>query len=237
MIHPPSPPISFANPKRFMKWALPLALPLLGISGGLLLLGSLWGLFFSPPDYQQGESVRIMYVHVPASWMALFAYGACACAAFVVVIWRHGLAAVALRSMVPLGLSFTTLSLVTGSLWGKPMWGTWWVWDARLTSMLILWFIYLGVLYILKHAPLSSAQERLAAIFTLVGAFNLPIIKWSVNWWQTLHQPASILRAGGNAIHSSFMGPLLTMAVAFLLLFGALSLLRMDTLLRERRRR
>jgi heme exporter protein C len=228
--------VSLANPKRFMKWALPVAWPLLALSILLLMIGSVWGLFFSPPDYQQGESVRIMYVHVPASWMALFAYGSCACAAFVLLIWRHGLAAVALRAMLPLGLAFTTLSLLTGSLWGKPMWGTWWVWDARLTAMLILWFLYLGVIYLLQSGPLSSKQERLAAIFTLVGAINLPIIKWSVNWWQTLHQPASILRAGGNAIHSAFMGPLLTMALAFTLLFAGLTIFRMGTILLERRR-
>ena len=236
MTRPAAPRISLANPKRFMKGALPLAWPLLALGVGLLITGSLWGLFFSPPDYQQGESVRIMYVHVPASWLALMAYGSCACAAFVLLIWRHGLSAVALRAMLPLGMIFTTLSLVTGSLWGKPMWGAWWVWDARLTSMLILWFLYVGIFYLLKTGPLSSKQERLAAIFTLVGAVNLPIIKWSVNWWQTLHQPASILRAGGNAIHSAFMGPLLTMASAFLLLFAALSLLRMGTIMMNRKR-
>ena len=162
-------------------------------------------------------------------------YGSCAVSALVVVVWRHGMAAVSLRAMLPIGLVFTTISLITGSLWGKPMWGTWWVWDARLTSMLILWFIYIGITYLLQTGPVSSQQERLAAIFTLVGAINLPIIKWSVTWWQTLHQPASILRAGGNAIHSAFMGPLLTMALAFLFLFLGVSLLRMRMILTTRR--
>ncbi len=227
--------ISLANPSRFTKLTAPFMWPFLILGIVFFITGILWGLFFSPPDYQQGECVRMMYIHVPASWMALFVYGSCTCAAFVVIVWRHGLAAIGLRAMLPLGILFTTLSLITGSLWGKPTWGTWWVWDARLTSMLILWFIYMGIHFLIQTQSSSPKQERLAAIFTIVGAINLPIIKWSVNWWQTLHQPASLMRAGGSAIHPAFMGPLLTMACAFIFIFISLTLVRMHTLLMNRR--
>ncbi|MFQ6018534.1 MAG: heme ABC transporter permease CcmC, partial [Kiloniellaceae bacterium] len=183
----------FANPGRFLRLADALlpwsaALAVVAIAVGLYL-----GLFEAPPDYQQGESVRIMYVHVPSAWMALFVYSTIAAASAAALIWRHPLADLVAKASSPVGASFTFLALVTGSLWGKPMWGAWWVWDARLTSVLVLFFLYLG------HMALMNAFEdrvrgyRAAAVLALVGFVNVPIIKFSVDWWSTLHQPASVL--------------------------------------------
>ena len=216
----------FANPNQFLRLAgrvLPWsnAIALLALVGGLY-----FGLAVSPADYQQGETVRIMYVHVPAAWMALFVYVNLALASAASLIWKHPLADLTAKSCAPIGAAFTLIALVTGSLWGKPMWGTWWVWDARLTSVLILFFLYLG------HMALTGAFEdvtrgaKAAAILALVGLINVPIIKWSVDWWNTLHQPASLTRLDAPAIHSSMLVPLLLMGVCFTAYFVSLLILR-----------
>lgn len=180
------------------------------IAAGLYL-----ALVASPPDYQQGESVRIMYVHVPAAWMAMFCYAALAGASAVGLIWKHPVADLAAKATAPIGASFTFLALVTGSLWGKPMWGTWWVWDARLTSVLILFFLYLGYMALQSAFDDPARGSRAAAIMALVGFVNVPIIKFSVDWWYTLHQPASVFRAGGPSIDASMLWPLGLMAAGF----------------------
>jgi heme exporter protein C len=205
----------FANPARFLKlaravqpWAAGIAL--ISAAAGLYL-----ALFASPPDYQQGESVRIMYVHVPSAWMAMFCYTALAGASAVALIWKHPLADLAAKATAPVGAAFTFLALLTGSLWGKPMWGTWWVWDARLTSVLVLFFLYLGYIALNGAFDDPARGAKASAVLALVGFVNVPIIKFSVDWWNTLHQPASVLRAGGPAIHESMLAPLLLMALAF----------------------
>ena len=225
----------FANPARFKRlsaalrpWALGIAL--------LTLLGGLWlALFDSPPDYQQGETVRIMYIHVPSAWMAMMVYSTMAVGSAVGLVWKHPVAELYTKAAAPLGAGFTALCLLSGSLWGQPMWGTWWVWDARLTSVLILFFIYLG--YIVLVSAFDDPQRGLkaGAVLTLVGAVNLPIIKFSVDWWNTLHQPASVIRLGGAALDPSMLWPLLIMAVAFTALFVWLVLLRTETEIAERR--
>ncbi|TVR95928.1 MAG: heme ABC transporter permease [Rhodospirillales bacterium] len=205
----------FANPNRFLRWSGRL-LPWLAAATILLFgVGLYLALIASPPDYQQGESVRIMYVHVPAAWMALFCYVAMAGAAAVGLIWRHPLADIVAKASAPIGAAFTLLALVTGALWGKPMWGTWWVWDARLTSVLVLFFLYLGYIALNSAFDDPGRGARASAILALVGLVNVPIIKFSVDWWYTLHQPASVIRAGGPAIHPSMLWPLLLMAAAF----------------------
>ena len=215
----------FANPGRFQRLADRI-LPWTSAGAVLaLLIGLYMGLIASPPDYQQGDSVRIMYVHVPSAWMALFIYVLIAAASACSIIWRHPLADLAARAASPLGASFAFLTLVTGSLWGKPMWGTWWVWDARLTSMLVLFFLYLGHMAIMNAFEDQARGYRAAAILALVGLINIPIIKFSVDWWSTLHQPASVFRMDGPTIDSSLLVPLLTMAVGFKLYFASLLLL------------
>src|SRR6266567_956493 len=194
-----------------------------------LALGLYLALFLAPPDYQQGEAVRIMFVHVPAAWMASFVYAFLALASAVALIWRHPLADIAAQAAAPLGAAFTLLCLVTGSLWGEPMWGTWWVWDARLTSVLVLLFLYVGYIALVNGFDDSTRGARAGAVLALVGAVNLPIIKFSVDWWNTLHQPASVFRLGGPTIDNSMLVPLLVMAVAFMLYFAALLMLRMRT--------
>ena len=216
----------FANPARFLRiarWVLPwsAALGLLSGAAGLYL-----GLFASPADYQQGDTVRIMYVHVPAAWMALMAYSAMALASAVALIWKHPLADLVAKSTAPIGATFTAIALITGALWGQPTWGTWWVWDARLTSVLILFFLYVGYLALWNAFDDPTRAARAAAVLALVGAVNLPIIKFSVDWWNTLHQPASVLKIGGPTIHPAMLTPLLLMALAFLCYFITLLLLR-----------
>lgn len=216
----------FANPTRFQRlskrvepWAL-----------GLMLISFATGLYFalfsSPPDYQQGHTVRIMYIHVPAAWMALFCYTAMAAASAVALIWKHGLADVAAKATAPVGAAFTFLALVTGSLWGKPMWGTWWVWDARLTSVLVLFFLYLGYIALRGAFDDPARGAKSAAILALVGFVNVPIIKFSVEWWNTLHQPASVMRMDGPTIDAQMLVPLLLMAVAFQLYYFWILLVR-----------
>ncbi len=217
----------FANPARFMRLARVLT-PWLGwITAALIAVGLYLALFVAPPDYQQGESVRIMYLHVPAAWMALFVYTTMAAASAVALIWKHPLADIAARNCAPIGAAFTFIALVTGSLWGKPMWGTWWVWDARLTSVLVLFFLYLGYMALANAFDDPARGAKASAILALVGFVNIPIIKFSVDWWNTLHQPASVMRAGGPTIATSMLVPLLIMAVGFTTYFFAVLLIRM----------
>jgi heme exporter protein C len=216
----------FANPGRFLRMAAAL-LPWSTAAAVLLIAtGLVWGLIFAPPDYQQGESVRIIYVHVPAAWMALFIYTCVAGASASALIWRHPLGDLIARAASPIGACFTFIALVTGSLWGKPMWGTWWVWDARLTSMLILFFLYLGHIALLNAFDDASRGNRAAAILAIVGFINVPIIKFSVDWWNTLHQPESVFRLGGPTIDPSILWPLLIMGLGFTFFFVTLLLLR-----------
>ena len=226
---------ALANPARFKRLSNLLLPWFAGGAAVCLAVGLYLGLVASPPDYQQGDSVRIMYVHVPAAWMAMFVYANLAIAAAALLVWRHPLADVAGRAMAPIGAAFTFLCLATGSLWGKPMWGTWWVWDARLTSVLILFFVYIAYMALNSAFDDDTRGARSSAILALVGAINLPIIKFSVDWWNTLHQPASVSRLDGPSIHASMLTPLLLMAVGFTLLFFALALVRMRAGLIERR--
>jgi heme exporter protein C len=216
----------FANPGRFLRLSaviLPWAAAGCALS---LAVGLYLSLFVAPPDYQQGESVRIMYVHVPSAWMAMFIYTVIAVASAVALIWRHPLAELVAKASAPVGAGFTFLALATGSLWGKPMWGTWWVWDARLTSVLVLFFLYLGYMALANAFEDPQRGQRAASILALVGFINVPIIKFSVEWWSTLHQPASVLRMGGPTIDTSMLWPLLIMALGFKLYYVTLLLLR-----------
>ena len=224
-----------ANPEKFGKLARALSPWLWGATALCFLSGLYFALFSSPADYQQGETVRIMYVHVPAAWMALMCYTAIAVASAVGFIWKHPLADVSARATAPIGAVFTALALVTGSLWGKPMWGTWWAWDARLTSVLILLFLYLGYLAIWEAVEDKTRAARLAAIVAIVGFVNVPIIKFSVDWWNSLHQPASVIRADGPSIHSSMLTPLFLLAFAYMTLYGALLIAAMRNELIARR--
>lgn len=225
----------FANPERFDRLARAFIPWGWGLTLVLFAIGLPWALAISPPDYQQSETVRIMYVHVPAAWLGLAAYGGLGVASFVYFVWRHNLADLAARSIAPVGAVFTALCLVTGALWGKPTWGAWWVWDARLTSMLVLLLLYLG--YMALRAALEDERlaARAGAILAMAGLINLPVIKFSVDWWNTLHQPASVFRFDGPTIHASKLWPLSVMALAFTLLLATLVLVRMRTLLLTRR--
>ncbi len=216
----------FANPTRFMRLSGAVLPWVVGGAAICFPVGLYLALIASPPDYQQGETVRIMYVHVPAAWMALFVYTAMAAASAVALIWRHPLADLAAKSCAPIGAGFTLIALVSGSLWGQPMWGTWWVWDARLTSVLILFFLYLGHIALFDAYDDPTKGARAAAILALVGFVNVPIIKFSVDWWNTLHQPASVVKMSGPSIDASMLWPLLIMALAFKLYFAAVVLVR-----------
>jgi heme exporter protein C len=215
--------IDLANPTRFLAFAERL-LPWLAGATALAFAIGLHLTYGAPDDYQQGATVKIMFIHVPSAWLGMFGWAVMSIAALGTLVWRHPLADVAAKAAAPLGAAFTFLCLITGSLWGRPMWGTYWVWDARLTSVLVLFIMYLGVIALWRTIEDPSRAARVAAILTLVGAINLPIIKFSVDWWNTLHQPASVLRVGGPAIHSSILIPLLVMALAFVLLFITLHL-------------
>ncbi len=214
-----------ANPQRFMS-VTSRVLPWLGALAAALLIWGVWLSLAAPEDYQQKQTVLIMYVHVPAAWMSLFVYGCLAGSSFFGLVFRHALADAAARAAAPLGAGFTALALATGSLWGRPMWGTWWEWDARLTSVLILFLFYLG--YMALQAAIDDEQKaaRAASILALVGAINVPIVHWSVNWWNSLHQAASVFRVGGPTISWPLLAPLLVMALAYTVLFLALWLLR-----------
>ena len=224
-----------ANPDRFDRLARSAA-PWTAAAAAAVLAGGLYlALFKSPADYQQGDSVRIMYVHVPAAWMALMCYTAMAVASVTGFIWKHPLADVAAKSTAPIGAAFTFLALVTGSLWGKPMWGTWWAWDARLTSVLILFFMYLGYMALWSAIDDKVRAARIAAIGCIAGFINVPIIKFSVDWWNSLHQPASVIRADGPTIHPDMLTPLLLMGVGYALIFATLLLFSMRAEIAERR--
>src|SRR5215472_862347 len=224
-----------ANPARFGRFSA-RTLPWFGWgAAAVLAVGLYWSLVVAPADYQQGDTVRIMYIHVPAAWMALSVYFFIAVASAVALVWRHPLAEIAARAAAPIGAAFTFVCLASGSLWGRPMWGTWWVWDARLTSVLILFFFYLGYISLANAFEDPSRGGRAGSGMALVGVVNLPIIKFSVDWWNTLHQPASVMRLGGPTIDFSMLAPLLVMATGFGLLFIALLMLRMRSALNERR--
>ena len=216
----------FANPARFLKIARPATAWLLLFGLALTAIALFGGLALTPPDYLQGETVRIMYVHVPAAWLGMAGWAGIAAAAVAQLVWRHPLAAVAGRALAPAGATFAAICLVTGSIWGRPTWGTWWEWDGRLTSMLILFFLYLGYIALAEAEKERGGDGRLAALFGLVGAINLPIIHYSVLWWRTLHQGQSLSLAG-STIEFSILWPLLLSAIGLTCLFGAAVLMRM----------
>jgi heme exporter protein C len=216
----------FANPARFLRLARPLT-AWLGWCGALLVAAALaGGLLLSPSDYLQGESVRIMYVHVPAAWLGMAGWAGLAVASLMQLVWRHPLAGVAARAIAVPGAVFTAICLATGSIWGRPTWGTWWEWDGRMTSMLVLLFLYIGYIALAGAEREKGGEGRLAAIFGLVGAVNLPVIHYSVLWWRSLHQGQSI-GVTGSTIAGSMLWPLFLSALGFTLLFGAIVLMRM----------
>jgi len=224
-----------ANPSRYIALA-GLVLPWLAGATILLFLAGLYLAFFvAPEDYQQGHTVKIMFIHVPFAWIAMMGYMVIAVASIGSLVWRHPMADVAAKTAAPIGACFTFLALVTGSLWGKPMWGTYWVWDARLTSVLLLLFLYLGLMALWQAIDEPSRAGRAAAILALVGSVNIPVIKFSVDWWNTLHQPTSVMRVDGPAIHPSILIPLLVMATAFTCLFFVLHFTAMRTEILRRR--
>ncbi len=222
----------YANPARFGRLAdraLPVAAELTAV---LFAVGLFMALVTSPPDYQQGETVRIMYVHVPAAWLAMVVYLNMAIAALIGYVWRHLMADLFVRATAPIGAAFT---LMTGSLWGAPMWGTWWAWDARLTSVLLLFFLYLGYLALVDAFDDPERGERAGSLLVLVGVVNIPIIRFSVDWWATLHQPTSVARLDGPSIHPDILVPLMVMALAFTGLYVTLALVRLKAELAARR--
>lgn len=237
---PPTPTSGFsllalANPTRFLalaQWLIPLlsAVAVLLAAIGLYLVFAI-----APEDYQQGQTVKIMYVHVPAAWIAMGGYSLMALSALGTLVWKHPLADVSQKAMAPLGAAFTLICLITGALWGRPMWGTWWVWDARLTSVLVLFLMYCGLIALWSAIEDHTRAARAAAILTLVGFLNIPIVKFSVDWWNTLHQPASVVKMGGPSIHPSMLWPLLIMAGAFFSLFIALHVMGMRNEILRRR--
>jgi len=210
---------SLVNPgvlERYIKFLSPWA----GCLSLIFLFIGIWfALFNSPPDYQQGETVRIMYVHVPSAWMSMFIYTAIAISSLLGLIYGHLVAYIFAKAVAPIGAFFTLITLVTGSLWGKPMWGTWWVWDARLTSVFILFFFYVGFIIFSKSFNDPSKGDKISSVLALVGFINIPIIKFSVDFWTTLHQPASISKLGSPSIHNEMLIPLMIMFLSFMLLF------------------
>jgi heme exporter protein C len=226
--------IELANPSRFVALTS-RALPWLSAATVLAFAVGISQVFLAPDDYQQGATVKIMFVHVPAAWLGIFGGVLMSAAALGTLVWRHPLADVAAKAAAPIGAAFTLMCLITGSLWGRPMWGTYWVWDARLTSVLVLFLMYLGVIALWRTIEDPTRAARVVAVLTLVGAINIPIIKFSVDWWNTLHQPASVLRLGGSTIHPTILVPLIVMLIAFTLLFLALHLAAMRNEIMRRR--
>ena len=226
--------IDLANPTRFLSLS-GRVLPWLAAATALCFAWGFWLTAGAPDDYQQGATVKIMFIHVPSAWLAMMGWMVMTVAALGTLVWRHPLADMAGKAAAPIGAAFTLICLITGSLWGRPMWGTYWVWDARLTSVFVLFLMYLGVIALWRTVEDPSRAARAAAILTLVGAINLPIIKFSVDWWNTLHQPASVFRLGGPTIHPAILNPLLIMAVAFTLLFVTLHLATMRNEILRRR--
>jgi len=222
----------FANPARFVRLARPLTAWL--VWGGIVLtaiaLGG--GLLLTPPDYLQGDTVRIIYIHVPTAWLAMAGWGGIAAASFAQLVWRHPLAHVAARACAGPGAAYAAICLITGSIWGRPTWGTWWEWDGRLTSMLILFFLYLAYIALAQAAGRGEGGQRIAAIFGLIGAINLPIIHFSVLWWRTLHQGESI-GLTGSTIDSSILWPLPIAMIGFSLIFMGVVLMRMRAMLAD----
>jgi heme exporter protein C len=226
--------IDLANPTRFLSFA-ERALPWLMGATAIAFAVGLQQIAGAPDDYQQGATVKIMFLHVPSAWLSMLGWALMSIAALGTLVWRHPLADVAAKAAAPIGAAFTFLCLVTGSLWGRPMWGTYWVWDARLTSELMLLLMYLGVIALWRTVEEPTSAGRAVAVLTLVGALNLPIIKFSVDWWSTLHQPASVFRVGGSSIDPSILVPLLVMTVAFTLLFATLHVAAMRNEILRRR--
>ena len=222
----------FANPARFLMIARPATAWLFVVGLAVTGAGLVGGLTLTPPDYLQGETVRIMYVHVPSAWLGMAGWAGIAAASVAQLVWRHPLAAVAGRALAPAGATFAAVCLLTGSIWGRPTWGTWWEWDGRLTSMLILFFLYLGYIALAGAEKERGGEGRIAALFGLVGAINLPIIHYSVLWWRTLHQGQSI-GVSGSSIDGSILWPLPLAALGFSCLFGAAVLMRMRAELAE----
>jgi len=223
-----------ANPSRFLRLAN-RAIPWLA---GVTVIAFAFGInqaMVAPDDYQQGATVKIMYLHVPSAWLGMLCWGLMTLAALGTLVWRHPLADVTAKAAAPIGAAFTLLCLITGSLWGRPEWGTYWVWDARLTSELILFLLYLGVIALWRTVDDPSRAARAVAILTLVGAIDLPIIKFSVDWWNTLHQGASVFRIGGSTIYPTILLPLFVMALAFTLLFVTLVVAAMRNEIMRRR--
>jgi heme exporter protein C len=224
-----------ANPTRFMDLSTRL-LPWVTGAAVLVLATAIYqALFVVPPDYQQGETIRIMYIHVPSAWLAMFGYILIAISSFGLLVFRHPLADVSAKAAAPIGAAFTFLALATGSLWGKPMWGTYWVWDARLTSVLILFLLYVGLIALRSSIDDEALAAKLTAVLGLTGVALLPVIRFSVDWWYTLHQPASVIRAGGPSIHASQLYPLLLAALGFSLAFIAMHLKAMQNEILRRR--
>jgi heme exporter protein C len=216
----------YANPARFLKLARPLTAVCLLLGILLSAAGIAWGVFAAPADYLQGESVRIMYIHVPTAWLALGGYLGLGLTGIFILVWKHPLAEIALVAMAHVGAVYAAVCLLTGSIWGRPTWGAWWVWDGRLTSMLVLFFLYVGVIALAQAFDEKTRGARAAAVLAIIGLINLPIIKFSVEWWNTLHQPASITLQG-SSIDASMLQPLLVSAAGLALLFGAAVLMRM----------
>jgi heme exporter protein C len=225
----------FANPGRFLRLSGRLLPWLWGLAALVLAVGIPWGLAFSPPDWQQGETVRIMYLHVPMAWLAMSGYVTLAVASATALIWRHPLADLLARELSPVGAAVTALCLATGSLWGRPMWGTWWVWDARLTSVLVLFFLWVGHAALVRAFDEDERGARAGAILALIGAVNLPVVKFSVDFFNTLHQPASVARLGAPGLHVDMLYPLLVCALGFTILFAALVLGRTRAAVMEKR--
>jgi heme exporter protein C len=229
------PLIDLANPTRFLGFA-ERALPwLIAATLFAFAVGLGQALFVAPDDYQQGATVKIMFLHVPSAWLGMFCWVLMSISALGTLVWRHPLADVAAKAAAPIGAAFTFLCLFTGSMWGRPMWGTYWEWDARLTSVLVMFIMYLGLISLWRTVEDPGRAGRAAAVLTLVGAINLPIIKFSVDWWNTLHQPASVFRLGGPTIDPSMLVPLFAMAIAFTLLFVTLHIAAMRNEILRRR--
>ena len=224
-----------AHPGQFVAWSKHLLWPLTILTLVLMLTGLWFAIFNSPEDYQMGDTVRIMYVHVPSAWLSQFTYVLMSASAIGTLVWRHPLADVSMKAAAPLGALFTVLALVTGSLWGRPTWGTFWEWDGRMTSTLVLLFIYLGIIALWRAFDDQLRGARVIAVFTLVGAVNIPIIKFSVDWWSTLHQPASVFRLDGPTMPGSILTPLFIMFFAFTFLLMTLQLKAMHTEIQRRR--
>jgi heme exporter protein C len=224
-----------AHPGYFLDWTRFVVWPLAAVTAIAFAIGLWFAFYASPEDYQMGDMVRVMYIHVPNAWLSMLVYGVMAAAALGTLVWRHPLADVANKAAAPLGAVFTALTLFTGALWGRPTWGTYWEWDGRMTSELVLLLIYLGIIALWRSFDDQLKAGRIVAIVTLVGAINIPVIHYSVEWWNTLHQGASVFTTSGPRMPVSLLTPLLVMLVAFTLLFAVLQIVRMRTEILRRR--